>query len=373
MLREFSDYFFEHLESGNAPGVLPITSACNAQCLFCSNHTNPFEVHRTRHRPVEEIEKVIWAMNPNYPGEFLLNEAITGKLSEGEVFTHPKVFDILSVIRAKYPKNILTIATNGSLCTEEKIVRLADFKPVKMPISIHSFDREYWKYIFKLKDKHYDTAMKSIPLLMKHGIKVGLRMIAMPALVGYDDLERSVRASKKLGFDFLGMTHASWTRYTKPEVVKELYVNPVEMAAFAEAMSKKYQMTVNYTERPDKPLEYDFDKIDQLTEKYKDQKRIFWLTSSSAYDRIKPKILEAGEKHYVENVVLKVENEAFGGNISCAGLWMISDIDSVIKKNNLKDEQLIVRGRFLNKYGYDLMGQNIVDYLKTSENRIEFV
>lgn len=368
-LRNFSDYFFEHLASGNSPGVLPITSACNAQCLFCSNNTNPFEIKRVRHRPLAEIEKIIWSMSPSFQGKFILNEAITGKLSEGEVFTHPQVFEILQCIRDKYKNNPIAISSNGSLMTEERIKRLAEFRPVHVPFSIHSFNRGFWKQIFKLKDKHYDTAINAITHGREYGLQTSLRMIAMPALVGYDDLENTVIESKERGYTFLGVTYASWTRYTKPEIIKQLEVDHDELKAFCDRMTEKYKVKVHYSRSA---IKFDSDKFTRITKNIR-SKRIYWFVSSAAYDKIKPVLEEIGKNNNVKNIVVNVKNHTYGGNITCAGLWTIKDIDRAIKENNLENENIVIRGRFLNNYGYDLMGDNIVDYMKETTNKITVV
>lgn len=368
-LKEYSDYFLENTSVGHV-NQLQISSICNAKCIFCSNEQNPFEIKRCSFRPVEEIEKIVWSMN-ELNGPIHLNESLPGRISEGEAFLHPDFFKILQVIRGKF-NNVIKITTNGILLTPNFIKQLKEFNPIEITISFPTIDKEHWKESFGgLNDEHYYTVTNAFLHLANVGITVSSSVVPMPAWIGWDELEKT--------FEFLASNSnhiiiyaPGFTKYSKN--INKLEYDKMELSLFLEEMSKKYSFTYSWHLDPRHTLYINFATItDNISFVYYSNKsrNILWLTSTSAKNRFEELLQKLSIGFPINNTVLEVKNNAYGGNIDCVGLWMIQDIydalDEYFSKNVNPDQIFIPKG-FLDKYGYDLCGNNIIDLFKKHYN-----
>ena len=193
----------------------------------------------------------------------------------------------------------------------------------------------------------------------------------MPAWIGWDELEKT--------FEFLASNSnhiiiyaPGFTKYSKN--INKLEYDKMELSLFLEEMSKKYSFTYSWHLDPRHTLYINFATItDNISFVYYSNKsrNILWLTSTSAKNRFEELLQKLSIGFPINNTVLEVKNNAYGGNIDCVGLWMIQDIydalDEYFSKNVNPDQIFIPKG-FLDKYGYDLCGNNIIDLFKKHYN-----
>jgi molybdenum cofactor biosynthesis enzyme MoaA len=363
-LGNFSDYFLENISVGYN-NQIQISSICNAKCIFCSNEQNPFEIRRCNFRPLEEIEKIVWATE-SINGSIQLNESLPGRISEGEAFLHPDIFTILRVIRNKF-KNPIKITTNGSLLTPDIIKQLKEFNPIEITISFPTINREHWKESFKiLTNEHYDIVINSFTELSNNNIKVFASVVPMPSWFGWNELEETFKfLSSKV--PYITIYSPGYTKYSKN--IDKLICDKFELSLFLESMSKKYSFIYNWDTDPKKALYVNYDHItDNIMASYSDGCRTFlWLTSVSAKERFDVILKQLVVGIPINNTIIEVKNEMYGGNIECVGLWMIEDVDKVLVNylnNNPAPDQIFIPKKFLDKYGFDLCGVNILDLLK---------
>lgn len=366
-LKEFSDYFFENISTGST-NQLQITSICNAKCLFCSNEQNPFDIKRCSFRPVEEIEKVIWGTS-EINGPIHLNDSLPGRISEGEAFLHPDFFTILRIIRNKF-NNAIGITTNGSMLTPELIKQLKEFSPIELSISFPTIDKEHWKESFGLTDEHYYTVINSFSHLLNYGIKIIANVVPMPSWLGWEELEKTLEfLSNKVSHIIIYAPG-----YTKDsKIVDKLVYDKMEMSLFLEKMGKKYSFTYSWHLDPRTVLNISYDLItSNIWFSYNQKCRNFlWLTSVSAKDRFEELLKNLSIGIPINNTVLEVKNRVYGGNIECVGLWMIQDVYDTLGdyfSKNINPDQIFIPRGFLDKYGFDLCGNNIIDLFKKHSN-----
>ncbi len=362
-LKDFSDYFFENVSIG-AENQLQITSLCNAKCIFCSNEQNPFEIKRCDFRSLEEIEKVIWATS-HIDGPIRLNESLPGRISEGEVFLHPKFFEILAVIRDKFD-NVIKITTNGSMLIPSIIKRLAIYNPIEVTISFPTINIQHWKESFGLKDEHYYTVINSFQLMSAYKIVVSGAITPMPAWIGWEELENT--------FKFLSENIKNIIiyapGYTKDcKIVDKLKYDKMELSLFLERMSRKYSFIYNWHLDPRRELYVNFDTIiNNLRFRYERGSRNFlWLTSEASEERFKILLDKLSLGIPANNIVLAVKNNEYQGNIECTGLWMIKDLYKALDEYlsiHENPDQIFIPRNFIDKYGFDLCGDNIIDFFK---------
>ena len=372
-LRNFSDYFLENI-SVELNNQLQISSICNADCLFCSNKQNPFKIERYKFRDIGEIEKVLFAKKP-FDGPMILAESLPGRISEGEALIHPEIFQILQLIRNKF-RNSIHITTNGAVLTKSFIKQLAAFAPLEIKLSIPSINQQYWMENFKLGADAYNNAINSISFLLNNGIEVFPTIVPMPAWVGWADIEETVRFLSVSGLRNIQIYSPGYTKYTKPETLEKLRCDKEELSSFLKEMGDKYNMGFEWAMDPHKELNIGYKAIIDVLRfrfHFRDIRESYWFTSTSAYDRFVILMKQLQKSIPVKVNVVAVENEFYGGNIESTGLWVIEDIKRKIEQLNLRNEHIVIPNGFLDRYGFDLTGSNILDYIKTCNNNIVLI
>lgn len=356
-----SKFMYETVAIG-ATNQLPISSVCNARCMFCSNEMNPFKIHRIGFRPLDDVKKGIALLDPN-TAEIRLGDSLPGRISEGEALLHPELITILKLIRDKIPNNVIQINTNGTMLTKELIEALVPFKPMNFTISYHSDIPEHWCRIFSLGKDKYDIARNSFFLLKKNEFNVEATLVPLPAMVGYDDIENTIK-NLRCYTSNISIYAPGYSRLITPELKKLMAVDYCELSRFLTAMRKKYKLFLDFFTDPLQPL--DFYPHEFMSRSFQGKfKNVLWLFSEAAYGRNK-KILEAYEPYVPNNhYAVKVINKTYGGNICVAGLLMTSDFDRAIfralknfEKKNVKLDLLIIPRIAFDRYGDDLKGDN---------------
>ncbi|GIP38532.1 radical SAM protein [Paenibacillus sp. J31TS4] len=115
--------------------LLEITDHCNLQCPICYAESSP---KRTRHRSLEEIERMLDAIVANE------GEPDIVQISGGEPTTHPQFFEILDLARTK-PIRHLMVNTNGVRIARDRAFaeRLAGYLPgFELYLQFDSFEQE---------------------------------------------------------------------------------------------------------------------------------------------------------------------------------------------------------------------------------------
>ena len=253
---------------------------------------------------------------------------------------------------------------------EETINRLAEYNPIQITISVSSIAKNLWMESFSLNEDSYDIAISSFDRLNRVGIRPTASLVPMPSWFGYEDIENTFIFLKGK-IDKIVIYSPGYTSYTNSSIVDKLKFNMNEMIQFLDDMSCKHDIYVDWSLHPKLPLQVNPDSISRMLNIAKSNNHTIWfLTSVSAYDRFKELAYRAATGLKVDYEVIKVENESYGGNIICSGLWLIKDVKKKIDeelKKGIKPNLIVVPGAFLDKYGYDLSGNNFVDFKEDYE------
>lgn len=346
--------------------ILPISTVCNAKCIFCSNKMNPFKIHRCGFRPLKEVSEQLYHSMSfiGHTSEIRLSDAIPGSLSEGEATLHPKFFEICKLIRGARPFNPLHITTNGSLLTEEFISKMQKYEPFHLCISYHSHDMNNWCKIYGLSEKQYETATNAWQLCKDAGFCLSGAIVAMPNVVGYDDIRETMLWMNS--FEPFGMVlwEPGYSRLADAEMLENMTVDREEFKAFANEMYKACDNTlINWDKDPDLPLSVNTYRLMMDTIREKVRKKVMWLTGECAYDRLVERIAYdsqfIGNEHYVQKVV----NHTYGGNIDCNGLLLIDDLRKAVFEGRLvfEPDLVIASNVMLDNYGNDMVGAHHTD------------
>lgn len=177
------------LQTVQKQNILPLTSKCNMDCVFCSHKSNPssIETFRWGHLSLALIKELLEYLPPG--GTVTLGESAT-KIIEGEPFAHPDFKQILSLIREKWPQKKINIATNGSFLTGEMVEFLKKMKPISLNVSLNTPDTKSREII--MKDTNPEQVFKGLKLLSESNINFHGSIVALPHILGWDSLKETL-------------------------------------------------------------------------------------------------------------------------------------------------------------------------------------
>lgn len=327
-----SPFVLEWFAAGKWPSnQLPISAVCNCRCLFCSNNLNPFPIISGAFRDVEDVKLQLCAMRDNNDPIYL-SESLPGRISEGEALLHPRLFEILELVRMRFFCNPLCFTTNGSLLNETFIKRLAAFRPIEFTVSMHSTKPGLWAKIFAGKEEDGVTAVAALPLLKKYGMKLVGTIVPLPSICGWEDLERTYEHFISNGAKRMVLYWPGSTVRT-PENIAGLLACPLEeFTAFAQRMKSRFSTPVDPLPDTATPLDVPVQTIIAQTLRGNPKTRggayrhVVWLASSAAVDRLKEMVGREAATVANRHDVVAADNLTYQGNIIVAGLLMTDDL-----------------------------------------------
>ena len=334
---DMTPFMSEWLAGGQPSNQLPISAVCNSRCLFCSNHLNPFPVAGGFFRDIEDIKLQLCAMSAN-DDPIRMSDSLPGRISEGEALLHPRLFDILEMVRRKFFYNTLCFTTNASMLDSVFLKKLSAFRPIELTVSLHSLEPAFWARIFGQDIKRAEIAISSLPLIRAHRMELIGTVVPLPRICGWDDIERTYAHFVSQGAKSMILYWPGHTKRTPAEVTKDLECSLVEFTDFSERM--KVAHGVPLVQHPDMvaPLEIRVETIIAKTLKGNPKSggaaygKVVWLSSAAAFQRLESLVEEKSASFSNVHQVMAVENETYGGNIMAAGLLMFEDFIRTGKK-----------------------------------------
>ncbi len=220
--------------------ILPITSTCNMNCLFCSHHYNPPGIKVYRYGPLDLglINELVEYLPP--VGPVILGESAT-KIIEGEPFTHPQIYSILSSIRKKWPHKKIKITTNGSLLMKKNIKYLSQLGNIKLNVSVNCSNPE--ERTFLMNDKNPGIIFNVLNYLNKYNIMFNGSIVALPHIMGWESIANTVAILDKYKAETIRVFLPGFTRKTprKYQFSPDLYD---KLGNFIKELNVKYHTPV---------------------------------------------------------------------------------------------------------------------------------
>ena len=325
-----STFLSEWLAANRPNNQLPISAVCNSRCLFCSNHLNPFPIHRGILRDIEDVKHQLTLMEQRGQ-ELRLSESLPGRISEGEAFLHPQFFEILEVVRRRFMKNTLCFTTNASLLDDFFLKQLARYRPIEITVSLHSTQPELWARIFNRSTRDAQTAIDSLARIRAHGFDLVGTIVPLPAICGWKDIERTYEYFVAHGAKSMILYHPGYSDRTPPETVRELQCPIDEYMDFVEQMKVRHGLPITVGCDMRSPVNVAVGKIIGRTLKGNlktlggPYRRVLWLASEAAYERLDALVADYAAGAANQHQVVAVPNHTYGGNIIAAGLLMVDD------------------------------------------------
>lgn len=251
--------------------------------------------------------------------------------------------------------------TNGTILTKNLIEKLIPYKPLKFTISYHSDNPKYWCRIFNLKQDKYKIARDAFVHLLKEGFIIEGAMVPLPNLVGYSDIENTIKNFKLFTKNVI--VYAPGYSFKASKALKRILATDFSvLSRFFIKMRKKYRMNLLLQPELLGPLE--FYPYPIMHETYTNKfLNVLWLFSEAAYGRAKIILKKFNQFVPNEHYAYMVKNYTYRGNIICSGLLMVSDYRKAIKEafrefKKIKMDLLILGASAFDRFGDDLMGKN---------------
>lgn len=239
------------LNGASEANILPVTSHCNVRCVFCSHHQNPPGVLSYRIAPCTpaEVKQVVCFLDPGRP--VVIGESAT-RIVEGEPLTNPAIREILQLVRSTFPRTPVRITTNGSLLDEKMVDFLRRLDKVVINLSLNSAGEKGRAYL--MGDADPGRALRSVDLLKNYGLPFHGSVVAMPHLVGWSDLEETIRRLEACGAETVRLFLPGFTGLAAPALRFEPSLRE-EISDFVSRL--RWKLNVPLTCEP--PLIYDLE------------------------------------------------------------------------------------------------------------------
>lgn len=430
------------LEAASRDNILVLTTNCSTACVFCSHHQNPavINAYYVEELSREQIDTLIEFLDGK--GKVTIGESAT-RICEGEPFLREDLLDILSSIRLKYPKVQLQITTSGIHLDRDVLSKLSGIGNTELNISLNSSSTEGRKKLYR--GKEHKSAVDAVKLIRDYNIGFSGSIVAMPHLVGWEDIRETVIFLNDSGASLVRLFMPGYTRFTKgvlpPEDIRErllefssemagglkipLIVEPsgikdviayvqgvlpgspacragiargdrivklngrepvsrvdayytaqkagnpelevdrggkTEKIVIDKPAASTSGMVFNYDIHPETILD-----IKRTIQRNRD-KNCLVLTSELAYEIIKA-CIEQDSKAETE----AVKNLCFGGNIMCAGLLTIGDIEAHMAARKKPSEVLLLPGIMFDTSGRDILGRHFKELEDSLGIKVEVV
>lgn len=179
----------QYLLSSLADNILPVTSVCNVSCIFCSHRQNPPGIESFFLPPLawEEIVDLVTYLSPER--KVVIGESTT-RIMEGEPFTHPRMLEILQLIRQRLPSTPIQITTNGTLLTKVIIQELKRLEPLEIIISLNSACPANRAVLMGANGSA--KAIQAVEFMAQEGLAFHGSMVPLPWLTGWEDLDNTL-------------------------------------------------------------------------------------------------------------------------------------------------------------------------------------
>lgn len=190
--------------------VLPVTSACNLDCVFCSHKQNPpgIEVFKLPHFSLDEYRDIIEFLDPSR--KIVIGESST-RIIEGEPFCRRDIIHVLEMVRERFTRTPLVITTNGCFLDEGIIQRLKELMPLVINLSINFATPCIRERMLGDRDKF--SAVRALELLHKYLLPFNGSMVALAFPGWEEELEETLLLVEKAGARTFRIFYPGYTKY----------------------------------------------------------------------------------------------------------------------------------------------------------------
>jgi len=170
------------------------STACNMKCEFCSTNANNFEIHPYNFI-VEQGYLIEWLKYAIKEKES--NEIEANIDSMGEPTAYPQIIELITSI-SKIPEiKFISIQTNGTLLSKEKIKALEKAGLNRINLSIHSLQKNQSKKLFGSENYDIDKILDAIKSIKETKIELYMNPVWIPN-INDKEIEKIIDLAKEV-------------------------------------------------------------------------------------------------------------------------------------------------------------------------------
>jgi len=198
------------LESALHANVLALSSRCDSRCVFCSHKNNPpgIAVAHVGLRSMDDVRRTIAFLSPEHV--ITIGESAT-PIVEGEPLTHPDLPQIVELLRRAFPDTPVEITTNGRHLTAELIAAFEAAGGLSLSVSLNSASVRGRQILMGDSPEQSRRALEGVQMLGRSTLRFSGSLVAMPNLVGWDDLRATVRFLAENGAQAVRVIVPAWS------------------------------------------------------------------------------------------------------------------------------------------------------------------
>lgn len=200
----------EQLTDLVAGGILPLTSACNTACAFCSHRFNPAGIKTVAVNPLSQADLELLLPTIARLSALTIGESAS-TIMEGEPLTHPRFRQIMQQIRDVAPQISMKLTTNGILLSDGMLAFLESIRPLELTISLNSTTQMGRRQLMGVGAGSTDGLLQR---LAAGKLPWHASIVAMPHLVGMDDILETLQQSAQHGAVTIRVFLPGFTRLT---------------------------------------------------------------------------------------------------------------------------------------------------------------
>lgn len=186
LMSHFADDTFKNRRIPLSGGI-ELMSKCNLQCVHCYEESCRWKDNLTTSQIKQIVDQLVEMGT--------LSLFLTG----GEAMLRNDFDDIYRYIREQ--GILVTILTNGTTITEEKIALFKEYPPLLLDISIYGASEETYQQVCRVKGA-FDRFMKGLSLLKNNSIPFTLKTVLMRENKHDLDAMRKIADSFDVGFKY---------------------------------------------------------------------------------------------------------------------------------------------------------------------------
>jgi len=225
------------VRSARDANILPITSRCDAGCIFCSHRNNPPEVlvASVGTRSIEDIVSTFPFLRKDV--EITIGESAT-RLIEGEPMLHPDFLEIIRLLRQFFRRTPISITTNGRYLTEETVSALAEAGNILINLSLNSASEEGRRLLMGDSPEVSRRTLEGVKLLKEYKIPFHGSLVGMPNITGYEDIKDTIEFLSNNGALSVRVFAPGFSRFVKGELFPDAGTIIEELRSFIGRLSE---------------------------------------------------------------------------------------------------------------------------------------
>ena len=183
------------IDRGSSLLQVRASTACNMKCTFCSTAANSYEMHPYNYE-VELDYLLDWIKEAIRLKDSYVNQINID--SVGEPTAYPRIVELVKEVKKIPGIEMVTMQSNGTLLTKEKIRALEEAGLDRINLSVHSLVPDQSKKLFGSSNYNLEKIIEICKLINNSKMELNLTPVYLPG-INDEQIEKLVFFAKELG------------------------------------------------------------------------------------------------------------------------------------------------------------------------------